>query len=122
MVELANVSLKACALKGFPGLAALTLAHRPFALGINHVYGPNETVEAYAFPAPRTGPCTGAAPPTSTSTSWTRPPWRPAPSTSAAWRTSTSGPSWPANLARWDHRCWSMGRYVTRRATSGSRR
>ena len=59
MVELANVSLKACALKGFPGLAALTLAHRPFALGINHVYGPNETVEAYAFPAPRTGPAPG---------------------------------------------------------------
>ena len=52
MVELANLSPKGCALKGFPGLRASTLAHRPFALPLRHVYGPNETVEAYPFPAP----------------------------------------------------------------------
>ena len=43
MVELANVSLKACALKGFSGLAASTLAHQPFALELTHFYGSNET-------------------------------------------------------------------------------
>jgi Protein of unknown function (DUF4232) len=54
MVELTNVSPKVCALKGFPRLTASTLAHRPFALGLNHTYGTNETVGPYAFPAPRT--------------------------------------------------------------------
>ena len=54
MVQLANLSPRVCALKGFPDLTAWTLAHRPLALAVSHFYGPKQSIGRYAFPAPRT--------------------------------------------------------------------
>ncbi len=44
MVELTDLSPRVCTLKGFPYLAAWTLADRPFAFGVGHFDGTNETV------------------------------------------------------------------------------
>jgi hypothetical protein len=53
MVELTNLSPRVCTLKGFPDIAAWTLAQRPFAFAVGHFYGPNEAVGPYDFPPPR---------------------------------------------------------------------
>ena len=90
MVQLANLSPRVCALKGFPDLTAWTLAHRPLALAVSHFYGPKQSIGPTLSRPRGRWPCTTAEPPISTSAGSTRTPSQRTPPTLPAWTTSTS--------------------------------